>query len=99
MRKTGPNDAFCVVWAIGMWFFFVHVLLVFFVFFRFYLCSKMTGRVGLGGDEKNRPKRCKMRCLGHRFVIFFFPFVFNLFFLFYLGSVHVLNDGKDLVGW
>ena len=67
MRKMGPNDMFCVVWAIGMWFF---SFIFFLFFFRFYLCSKTTDRVGLGGDEKNGPKRRKTRCLGHRYVSF-----------------------------
>ena len=59
MRKTGPNDASCIVWATGMsFFYFLCVLLIFSVLFRFYLHFKTTGWVGLGGDEKNGPKVC-----------------------------------------
>ena len=79
MRKTGPNGASCVVWATGMFFFyFLRVLLLFSVLFRFYLHFKMTGRVGLGGDEKNGPKQCVLRHLVQRYV-FFFYFAFFLF--------------------
>ena len=37
---------------------------------RFYSCSKMVGRVQLGSDNKNGPKQCVLRRLGHRYVIF-----------------------------
>jgi hypothetical protein len=52
----------------------------------------MTGRVWLGNDEKNGPKRRVLSRLGHslRYVIFFSS-VFNLSFLFYLGSINVLK--------
>ena len=59
MRKTGPNDARHVVWAIGKYFFFLlHVLLNLtnvFCLLRFYLHYKGMERVGMGGDGKNGP--------------------------------------------
>ena len=48
MMKTGPN---------GMSSFFSLRFTDFFCLFRFYLCYKEMGRVGLDGDEKNRPKQ------------------------------------------
>ena len=58
MTKTGPNDAsdasfgpkVCLL-------FFSSRFTDFFCLFRFYSCYKETGRVGLDGDVKNRPKR------------------------------------------
>ena len=73
MRKTGPNDIRHVVWAKGTCFFFFHVLLILtyvFCFFRFYLCYKGTGRVGLAGDDDNGSRRCKMHLLDQRYVFF-----------------------------
>ena len=65
--------------------------------FRFYSCSKMTGRIQLGSDEKNRPKRHVLRHLGHRYVVFFRS-CFTCFILFYLGSIRVLKRQAGL-GW
>src|SRR5271168_4769147 len=67
VTKTGPNDASGVVWAIcnNVWFF-----LVFFfdtnLLFNVYIGSiERTGRVALGGGDKNGPKRRIWRRLGH----------------------------------
>jgi hypothetical protein len=44
----------------------------------------------LGGDEQNMPKRCQMRCLGHRCVFFKIFFVLTNVLL----CVEVVNYGK-----
>ena len=48
MMKTGPKV--CLL-------FFSSRFTDFFCLFRFYSCYKETGRAGLDGDEKNRPKQ------------------------------------------
>ena len=78
--KNGPKQRVRrVIWAIlGMFLFFLRVFTHFFCLFRFYSCYKVTGRVGLGGDEKNGPKQHVLRRLVQRYV-FFFNFAFFLF--------------------
>ena len=71
--------------------------LLFCFFYRFYSCSKTTGRIRLGSDEKNRPKRRVLHHLGHRYVVFFL-FMFYLFFFVFLGSICVLKRRAGL-GW
>ena len=34
------------------------------IIYRFYVCIEGTGKDRVGGDCKNGPKRCQMRCLG-----------------------------------
>ena len=81
MRKTGPNDTSCVVWAKGMCFFFLfHILLNltnFFALLRCYSSLKTTGWVRLGCDEKNGPKRL------FKVSVFFF-FLLNLITFFWV---------------
>ena len=55
------------------------------------------GKIRLGGDEKNGPKRRKTRHLGHRYVNFL-PSCLTYFFCFFLGSVHVLKRQGGF-GW
>ena len=56
-RRTGPNDANRVVWAIGTCFF---LLFVFFLLlnniYRYYGYNKATEGLREGGDEENGPK-------------------------------------------
>ena len=47
---------------------------MFSVLFRSYSCFKMTGRFGLAGDKKNRPKQCIWCCLA--LGVFFFSLCF-----------------------
>ena len=70
----------------------------FYVTFRFYSCYKGMGRVGLAGNEKNGPKRRILRCLGHRYVFFYFLrvlLIFSVLFRFYL---HFKMMGKVGLG-
>ena len=58
MTKTGPNDASGVVWALGMFFYYLFFMFIYIptnVLFRFYLHSKSTGRVRvrMSGKDKN----------------------------------------------
>ena len=94
----------CVIWAIlGMFSFFLRVFTHFFSLFRFYSCYKVTGRVGLAGDEKNGPKQRVLHCLGHRYVFFYFLrvlLIFSVLFGFYLhfkttGRVGLGSDEKN----
>ena len=86
---TGPNDAMCVGWATGKFFFFILL---------FFLCTKLefsvyerfTPRRGLrdGCVQENGPKRCNMRRLGHLFYLclfYFFIFIFFLYCFFFLN--------------
>ena len=57
--KTGPNDASCIVWAIGKYFLFLRVLFILtisFCLFKSYSRYKWTRRVGLASDWKNGSK-------------------------------------------
>ena len=71
-RRTGPNDATRVVWAIGMCFF---LLFVFFLLlnniYSYYGYNKATEGLREGSDEENGPKRRESRRLGHWYVFFF----------------------------
>ena len=83
MTKTGPNDASDASFGPKVrLLFFLRVLLVltnFFCLFRFYSCYKGTGRVGLAGDEKNRPKRRVRRVIWAIGMSSFFLRVFTHF--------------------
>ena len=63
-----------------------------FVLFRFHLDFKRTGRVRVGGSDKNRSKRCKMRRLGPTYV--FFSFVFFVTNYYIIGSTYRFEMGK-----
>ena len=106
MRKTGPNDTsdasfgpkVCIFLFISCFTY----LTSFFGSSRFYSHCKATGRIRLGCDEENRPKRCVLRHLGQRYVFFFFLFhvLLNLtiFCFVYLGSIHDLRR-RGRFGW
>ena len=97
MTKTGPKVRLL---------FFSSCFTNFFCLFRFYLCYKGTGRVGLNGDGKNRPKQC-VRCVIWAIGMSSFFFIFlliltNFFCLFRFYSCYkemrrvVLDsDGKN----
>ena len=55
-------------------------------------------RVWLGSDEKNRPKRRVLRCLGHTRYVIFFSSRFTQFFFVYLGSICIIK-GQEGLGW
>ena len=64
----GPNDARCIVWAIGIpiYLFFrnFYILNNGFCVFRFYLCSKKHVGARMGGNDENRPKQHVLHHLG-----------------------------------
>ena len=67
MKRTGPNDASGVVWAIGE--LFKNFFRVFFIYkLMIYLHSVVIYQVRdrEEGDEENGPKRRQTRRLGHR---------------------------------
>ena len=87
-EKNGPK---------GRCFFLFHLLLIliFFCLSRFYSHYKTTGRIRLGHDEENGPKRHVLRRLGQRYVFFLSLSHFtqsNYFFLLYLGAIHLLRQ-------
>ena len=59
MNTTGPNDARCVVWALGMSFFFCNrdllILTYLFTLFRLYLPYNSMGKGGF-----NLVEQCKL---------------------------------------
>jgi hypothetical protein len=65
-KKTGPNDASRVVWAIGESFF---ILFAFFLFindvYRYNGCYKGTEGLMEDTGKENGPKRRETRRLGH----------------------------------
>ena len=63
--KTGPDDAIRVIWAIGSFFFFFHVLWLLTTVYRFYLCYTGMGSHMEAGGNENGPKQCVLHCLGH----------------------------------
>jgi hypothetical protein len=70
MRKTGPNDASGVVWALGIFFRdFCKVTND----FCSYLGSIYFLQVGMDGDDHNEPKR-RARHVVWALGVFFFPF-------------------------
>ena len=79
-REMGPNDVSCIIWAICMYFFFLHVfyILTTLVLFRFNICFKETGRVGVGRSDKTGPNdvSCAVWALG---VFSFFYYLSTLF--------------------
>ena len=90
IRKTGPNDAFCVVWAIGKsFFFFLCFLFILTIFFFAYLgpIRVINGRRGLGWPaiRKTGPNDafCVVWAMGKSFFLFSLFFIHsNRFFLF-----------------
>ena len=78
-RKTGPNDAIRVVWAISTCF---HFLIGFFFLlihiYRYYGCYGATEGCAGFYEEKNGPKRRVSRRLGHM-VSFFY--LYSCFFI------------------
>ena len=56
MRKTGPNDASCIVWAKGRCFFhlfrFLLILTIFFSLFRFCSRYKRMGEGWVGQQQQ-----------------------------------------------
>ena len=81
-RRTSPNDANRVVWAIGTCFLLLFVfLLLLNNIYRNYGYNKATEGLREGGDEENGPKRRESHRLGHWYVFFFFLscFFFNSF--------------------
>src|ERR1700678_2580152 len=73
MVKTGPNDARCVVWALGMFFFLD--FLRFIILSSFYLGITLMKRVWMGNEKKKGPKRHQTHHLGPRCVFFLFFFL------------------------
>ena len=66
-KKTGPNDARRVIWALGESFsIYIRILLVLNVLYSLYLSLEETEWVSEGGDNDNGPKQCEMRHLGHK---------------------------------
>ena len=66
LEKTGPNDAICVVWATGEFFYYYSTVFSLSkvglsVYERFTILRGL--RDGCVGE--NGPKRCSMRRLGH----------------------------------
>ena len=79
-KRTGPNDANRIVWAISkcFYFYFSCFLIILNHFIRFYCyCGGTDGYTG-GYDEENEPKRRESRRLG-RGCVFFLLFVFLLY--------------------
>ena len=70
-RRTGPNDANRVIWAIGTCFF----LLLNNIYYGY---NKAMEGLREGSNEENGPKRCDSRRLGHWYVFFF---SYRVFFL------------------
>ena len=58
--KTGPNDAWHVVWALGVLFFVLFKINQSFIDSINYIHDRE------GRDDDNGPKRCQMRRLGPR---------------------------------
>ena len=65
--KTGPNDASCVVWAIGKLFFdFLRDILLITTLFKF----RCTGRLRDGGEHDNGSKQLYTSRLGSFIYLF-----------------------------
>ena len=65
-RRTGPNDAIRVVWAISTSFFSSSCFfLLLNDIYSYYDYTKATEGLREGGDEENGPKRRESRRLGH----------------------------------
>ena len=62
-RKTSPNDANRVVWAVGAFFFII--IRVFIILIYFYNYYSNPDRLTGDYDEENGPKRREARRLGH----------------------------------
>src|SRR6202789_423124 len=57
-------------------FFFLRVLYILTIIFRFFLSHEGTRRARVAGDDQNGPKQSIWLCLGHKYVLFFFLRVF-----------------------
>ena len=101
----GPNDMSDASFGpkVCLLFFSLHFN-NFFCLFRFYLCYKETGRVGLDGDEKNGPKWRIRRVIWAILGMFsFFLHVFTHFFCLFgfyscykgTGRVGLASDEKN----
>ena len=66
MTITGPNNVFCVVWAIGEFFFNIFVFFIYLTNFLVYIQAINYEIHNMEGvyDEYG-PERCKTRHLGH----------------------------------
>ena len=61
-RKTSPNDANRIVWAVGAFFIIIRVFIILIYFYKYYSNSdRLTGDY----NEENGPKRREARRLGH----------------------------------
>jgi len=83
MRKTGPNDASGVIWALGIFSLFF-VIFVKSNDFCSYSGSIYFLQVGMDGDDHNEPKR-RARHVVWALGVFFFPFfhVFNILTIYF----------------
>ena len=102
MRKTGPNDASCVVWAIGKSFFlfslfFIHSNRFFFVYLGLIRVINRWRGLGWPAMRKTGPNDAK-RVVWAIGKSFFFSLRFFFIFFIYLGLIHVINRQRGL-GW
>ena len=81
MRKTSPNDAIHVVWAISTCFFYLFTFFSLLIYiYKYYRSYGATDRLTGGYNEKNGPKQMCVASFG--------PFV--SFYFYYLCFLHLL---------